>query len=103
MRGVWQKGIVLGYYCAKCGYFLDAVCAKTAINGLRSPGIVVPARQSKFRTAARLATKAGQFFVSSLVESIGEAVAGVILDNATRDFNPHGGHDNRTDDGDNGH
>jgi len=53
------------------------------------PSSVSPGRQSKFKTAARLATKAGQFFVSGLVESLGEAVAGVILDNVTRDYNAH--------------
>jgi len=81
--GCGRKGSSWVYYCAKCGYFLDKACAQTAINGLQTQGIAGRARHSKFRTAARLATEAGQFFVGSLVESLGEAVAGVILDSAT--------------------
>ena len=53
-----------------------------------------PEKQNKFRTAARFATQVGQVFVGALVESLGEAVANVILDSVTRDYN---GHENQTD------
>jgi hypothetical protein len=98
-----RKGSSWVYYCAKCSYYLDTVCAKTAINGLHAQGIVVPAKPSKFKTAARFATQVGLLFVDGLVQGLGDGIAGVILDNITRDSNAHGGHDNRTDDGDNGH
>ena len=74
-----------------------------AINRLFPQGSLTPGRQSKFKRAVHFATQVGQLFVGGVVESLGEAVAGVILDSATRDFNPHGGHDNCNDHGDYGH
>jgi len=97
-----KKGSSWVYYCPECDYYLDTVCAKTAINGLHAQGIVVPTRQKKLKTAARFATQVVQLFVDGLVEGLGEGLADVILDNGTRGFNGHGG-GNNTDHGDNGH
>lgn len=56
----------------------------------------MPAKQSKLKKAGRFVTLVGQLFVDGLVESLGQGVGGVIMDTVTRDFDAHGGHDNRS-------
>lgn len=55
----------------------------------------MPAKESRLKKAGRFAALVGQLFVDGLVESLGQGVGGVIMDSVTRDFDAHGGHNNR--------
>ncbi|KAH9300097.1 hypothetical protein KI387_011680, partial [Taxus chinensis] len=83
-----KRGTTWVYCCTACGFYLHALCAKTAINSMEAEGTYVPEKQSKFGRAVRYASHVTQLFVDSLVESLGQGAGDAILDNFTRGINP---------------
>lgn len=72
------------YSCTACCYHLHAVCAKEMVNGLYVHGIKPPHQQSKFGTAARIATHAFLGIIGGLIEGIGEGIGEALVDSVTR-------------------
>ncbi|KAH9302740.1 hypothetical protein KI387_014323 [Taxus chinensis] len=83
-----KRGTTWVYCCAACGFYLHALCAKTAIKSMEVEGINVPEKQSKFARAIRYASHITQLFVNGLVETLGQGAGEAIFDNFTRGVNP---------------